>query len=144
MDAVHKTYRLDGSRRLHGRRAFGAVFDARCRKHAGPIVVCGKPSGLGYCRLGLSVSRRVGIAVRRNRIKRLLREAFRLCQHDFPTGVVGLEGYDVVLVVRPHDPAKLTDYQGWLMQGLRAVDKHWQRRASGRGGKALLPLRSQP
>jgi ribonuclease P protein component len=37
----------------------------------------GLPNGVGFCRLGLTVPRRVGGAVRRNRIKRALREAFR-------------------------------------------------------------------
>ena len=38
----------------------------------------------GFARLGLSVSTRVGGAVRRNRVKRLLREFFRLNKHEFP------------------------------------------------------------
>jgi ribonuclease P protein component len=37
-------------------------------------------------RLGLSVSRKVGDAVRRNLIKRRLREIFRLNQHNFAPG----------------------------------------------------------
>ena len=44
------------------------------------------PNGLSYPRLGLVVGRKCGGAVQRNRIKRLLREAFRLQQHELPAG----------------------------------------------------------
>ena len=34
--------------------------------------------------MGIAASRKVGPAVKRNRIKRLVRECFRLNQHDIP------------------------------------------------------------
>jgi ribonuclease P protein component len=60
------------------------------------VIVYGAPNGLPVTRLGLSVSRKVGGAVQRNRVKRLLREAFRAVQHDLPAGL------DLVVVARPH------------------------------------------
>lgn len=49
----------------------------------------------GEPRLGLSVSKRVGGAVDRNLVKRLLREAFALESSGLPDGV------DIVVVARP-------------------------------------------
>ena len=61
-------------------------------------------------RLGLSVSRRVGGAVERNRVKRVLREAFRLEAERLPPGS------DYVIVARP-DAKALDEREG--MGGVR-------------------------
>ena len=63
---------------------FRRVFDARCAVSNRTIRLCGIPNGLGHPRLGLTVSRTVGNAVVRNRWKRIIREAFRLTQHELP------------------------------------------------------------
>jgi ribonuclease P protein component len=99
--------------RLSGKLNFAAVYDGGAKIVRGPLVVFARANDLPHARLGLSVSRRVGSAPRRNQIKRRLREAFRLLQHDWPAG----RGYDLVIVVRPHEPLMLADYQK-LLSGL--------------------------
>jgi ribonuclease P protein component len=60
------------------------------------------PNGLGLSRYGFSVSKRVGNAVTRNRVKRLLREILRLTPLK--------PGRDMVFIARP--PATAAGYAG--------------------------------
>jgi ribonuclease P protein component len=57
-----------------------------------------KPNNLGRTRLGLTVGRSTGGAVRRNRIKRLLREFFRRSNNRLPPSrdiiIIALKGSD--------------------------------------------------
>jgi len=63
--------------RLRSRREFVEVYSKGLRVGSSSFNVFGLVNDLGYCRLGLAVSRKVGGAVRRNRVKRRLREVFR-------------------------------------------------------------------
>jgi len=48
------------------------------------VIAC--PNGLDHARLGLSVGiRAAGCAVNRNRVKRVVRERFRLSQQELPS-----------------------------------------------------------
>jgi len=57
------------------------------------IFIC--PNSINKQRLGITASRRVGSAVKRNRIKRLLREFFRLHKTCFPPSS------DIVFIAKP-------------------------------------------
>ncbi|MCW8130124.1 MAG: ribonuclease P protein component [Planctomycetota bacterium] len=92
-----------GPGRAHGRRAplrlrestdFQRVYNAQEALHGPNVVVFYCANGLPLARMGVSVGRKHGNAVRRNRIKRVLREAFRQAQDILPSG------YDYVLIPR--------------------------------------------
>jgi ribonuclease P protein component len=119
-DMAERRNRFSKSHRLGGKREFSAVFDAKRRESRGFLTVYAKPNELDHARLGLSLSRKVGTAPRRNRIKRLLREAFRLMQHDLPVG------YDFVIVVRAHEAVGLAEYQRLLSALAVKLHQSWR------------------
>ena len=91
-------YGLPPEKRLRHQREFERVYADSRHATDNVLVVLARRNGLKWSRLGLAVSRKVGTAVVRNRWKRLVREAFRLQQHDLPRGLD--------LVVRPRRGAQ--------------------------------------
>lgn len=74
---------------------FEQVYKQGRRRHGRGFVLIFSPNNLGYSRLGISVHRQIRGAVKRNRIKRIIRESFRLHRELYP------ECADIIFVVRP-------------------------------------------
>lgn len=112
-----KTHPLPKSRRLQKAQEFAHVFDKRQRAGDDYLLVFAARNDRGQTRFGLSVSKKHGSAVKRTRLKRLLREAFRLSQHELP------EGLDLVLIPRQDCGGTLADFQRSLLQLTRKLDR---------------------
>jgi ribonuclease P protein component len=76
-------------------RDFSSVYKTGRREANALFVSIVKPNGGAESRLGVSVSKKVGGAVVRNRIKRQVKENMRLMSPAL------LPGYDIVLAARP-------------------------------------------
>ena len=113
-------FRFSREQRLRRPAQFMRVRQRGTARQVGPLRVAAAPNDLNITRLGLAISKRCGSAVERNRVKRQLREAFRLLQHELP------RGYDLVVLSRSHEPAENRQYRQWLSQAVRQLDRHFQ------------------
>ena len=110
-------FSFDKSRRLTQPAQFERVYSNGKSMHRGPVRIHALANECRHHRLGLSVPRRAGNAVRRNRFKRLFREAFRhLPQADDC-------GYDLVITLRAHQPYPLIRYQDMLQEAIRRMSQ---------------------
>jgi ribonuclease P protein component len=82
---------------------FKRVYDRRRSVSDDLILVYAAGNDLPHNRLGLSVSRKFGGAVQRNRLRRLFREAYRLTRDQMPAGL------DLVLIPRSKVPPPLAE-----------------------------------
>lgn len=99
---------------------FRRAYERRCAASDAWLLVYACPNGLPHSRLGVSVSRKFGSAVARNRLRRLYREAFRLSKPELPAGL------DLILLPRsPQQPSLSV-----LRQSLQSLVKRLQRKLS--------------
>ena len=89
-----------GEQYLTKRAQFGLVYDEGSSWVSKTVVIKVLPNGLDLSRYGFTVSRRVGKAVVRNRVKRLLREVLRQTPLQ--------PGWDIIFIAR--SPAARASY----------------------------------
>lgn len=135
-------FRFPRSRRLRGTGVFKAVLDARVRSDSPAFSLHAAPSTAPETRVGISIGRRVGTAARRNRVKRMLREAFRLTQASHPKDAPA--PYDLVIVVRAHDELPLAEYERLLLASLEHVHTVWRKRAARGVDRTAEPGKETP
>ena len=90
-----KQFSFPKNKRLVNNRQFKAVLARGRRLSNGLLTLYMAENDCGYPRLGISIKKSCGNAVVRNRLKRLLREAFRQSQEQIPAG------FDYVLMISP-------------------------------------------
>lgn len=90
-----QSFAFGKDKRLLNAKAFQAVFDVPAKKiHSNHLLLFVRANDGVSARLGLAITKKkVKNATDRNRLKRLARERFRLCQHK-------LAPVDVVLIVK--------------------------------------------
>jgi len=80
--------------RIRERQEFIEIFNHAQKTHSSHLILFRRSNSRQCARVGITASRKVGIAVVRNRIKRLIREYYRHHKIDF------ISGFDYSLVVK--------------------------------------------
>lgn len=122
-------FRFTKKVRLLRQPQFDRVYRGKAYAADDTLVINGVAGEDQVTRLGLSVSRKVGNAVVRNKWKRTIRECFRLNRHDLPSGLD--------LVVRPRRGATC-DYQAVevsLLKLAAKIDRRLQKLRLQEAGK---------
>ncbi len=124
-----RRYTLSTNKRIHKQREYSEIFKRGKRLRFPEFVLVFRQNRLPYSRIGISVGKKFGNAVRRNRAKRLCRELFRLNQYILPKGV------DIVFL-----PRRPLLEAGWetLTQDMRAASRKIEQKL-GKKSRRLQP-----
>ncbi len=82
-----KKFTLPFDKRIHNQRDYSKIFQRGTRLRFPEFNLIFQENDLDYSRIGISVGKKFGNAVSRNRAKRLCRELFRLNQYILPDGI---------------------------------------------------------
>ena len=113
---------------------FRTIYGVGLKIHSERLVLFGKVNCLGHHRLGITVSRKVGSAVVRNRFKRLVREIFRKSVAATPNTI------DLVVnAKREAAQAGYSDLREELLSALERLRRRLETRAGEQEKARLSP-----
>lgn len=108
-------FRFPRARRVQSTLDFNRIYALKQKAGNRLLLIFAAKNELEITRIGLSVSRKNGNSVVRHRLRRLLREAYRLEQHAIP------EGLDLILIPRPEAPGSLAEYREAMVKLCRRL-----------------------
>ncbi len=85
---------MDKKTRIRSNRDFRVVYDKGKSKANKYLVIFFKKNGYDYNRIGFSTTKKLGNSVIRNKVKRLMRESYRINSFKIK------EGYDIIFLSR--------------------------------------------
>ena len=106
--------RFQSSNRLKRPEEFRKVFSSKLRSSDNSLLLIARKNGTDNTRLGLAVPKKhIQQSVKRNRIKRLIRESFRLNKDQ-------LQGLDIVVVIKQ-------DIKNDQLEFKKKLKQHWDK-----------------
>jgi len=92
--AIEQNYKFTKKERLHLTKDFKKVYELGNTYHSKKLVLFVLPTSNSIRRIGFVVGKKIGKAVKRNKVKRLLREVYRLNKNSLISGI------DLVVVAK--------------------------------------------